>query len=386
MAKVREREGKRSRDDDRGGKFRYHRRSREELKARANMGSGAYDSYIKSDYKVYKPKDGKNLVRILPPTWKDENGKHPHYAYDLWLNYGIGVDNQTYLSLSKMKGEDDPLEVARREAQREGDKKVAKALTPRKRLLMWIIDRQAEEEGPQLWPCPVGVDAAIIDLCVDDDTKEVLYIDDPTDGYDLRFFKTGQGLLTKYPPGKMKLLGPSPLHEDEDQVAEWMGHVEENPVPDCLNFFDAEHIEAAFGGEVRTADDDDDDEDEKPRHRSRSRDDDDDEDEKPARKPSRRSRDEDEDADEEDEKPARKKRAALKKDNDDEEDEDEDEKPARKPRKPSRDEDEEDEETDDDNEDEDEPEEKPKKGSIRERLAARRKGSKSEDDDEEDED
>ena len=214
-------------------KFTYERPSREDVKARANMRGGGFDSYIKPEFKKYKVRDGKNVVRILPPTWP----KPKHYGYDIFANYGIGADNQFYLSLSKMdqcSAAEDPLAEARREAQKEGDEKTAKALQPRQRVLFWVIDRQEPDEGPQLWDIPFSVDKDFVNLCLDEDTKEVSYPEDPEDGHDLRFFKEGQGMLTKYPASRMKLMAALPLSEDQDEQDAWLDYVQENPVPDCL--------------------------------------------------------------------------------------------------------------------------------------------------------
>lgn len=350
--------------------FRYAERSKDDVKERANAKGGNFDSTVKPQYKRYKIKVGKNLIRILPPTWE----KPRHYGYDIWVNYSIGVDNQSYLSLSKMKGEKDPLEEARREAAREGDEKMAKDLQPRQRILMWVIDRNDEDEGPQLFDMPFTLDKDVANLSIDEDTKEVMYIDDPDNGNDLRFYKEGEGLNTKYPASKMKLLAASPLSEDGKLMDEWLEYVSENPVPDCLNFYDYEHIAQSFNGQAGRRDDDEDDD--KPRKRA-IRDDDDDE-----PKPKRRAAPIDDDDDEPEEKP-KAKRSRVKVEEDVEVDEEDDE-PAPKARrgatgraaKPA-----------DNDDDEDEPEEKPAKpaGSLRERLATRRSASsKVADDDDED--
>jgi hypothetical protein len=294
--------------------FNYQKRSREDVKARANMRGGGFDSYIKQEFKRYKVRDGKNMVRILPATWE----KPKHYGYDIFVNYGIGADNQSYLSLSKMDAEGeygkDPLAAARKEAQREGDDDTAKALAPRQRVLVWVIDRLDEDEGPQLWDIPFSVDKDFVNLCLDEDTKEVVYPDDPEEGHDLRFYKEGSGLNTKYPGGRMKLMDAAPLHEDQDVQDEWLGFVKDNPVPDCLQYYDADAISAAFDGQVRGKDedeekpkrkvaDDDDEVDEKPKHKARAEPEGDDE----PKKPSRRARVQEEaDDDEPDEKPKRK--------------------------------------------------------------------------------
>jgi hypothetical protein len=339
---------RRSRDDDDG--FKYKRRSVDDVRKRASEKTGSFDSFIKSDFKRYKVRDGKNLIRILPPTWEDPK----HYGYTIFLNYSIGADNQTFLSLAEMKGEKDPLAEARKEAQHEGDKEMAKKLTPRKRSLMWVIDRTDEDEGPLLWDAPFTVDTDFVNLSIDEDTKEVIYVDDPKEGCDIRFYKEGTGVGTKYPAARMKILAPSPISEDKGLQKEWLDFIKENPVPDCLQYFDYNHIQEAFDGVIGSYDDDKDD---KPKKGSR----DDDDDDRPRRS---RSRDDD---DSEPEKPRRREREKL--------DEDDDEAET-KPRGKNRDADDDKEQDQDDDGDEAKP-----RQSIRDRLKARRSKPANEDDD-----
>lgn len=350
------RERRSSRDDD---EFAYRRRSVDDVRKRAAEKTGSFDSFIKSELKRYKVRDGKNLIRILPPYWEDPK----HYGYTIFVNYSIGADNQSFLSLSEMKGEKDPLAEAKKEAQHEGDKKMAKALTPRKRSLMWVIDRLDEEEGPQLWDAPFTVDTDFVNLAIDEDTKEVIYVDDPKDGCDIRFYKEGQGLGTKYPAARMKILAPSPISEDKDMQRDWLRFAKENPVPDCLKFYSYDHIAEAFDGVVGSRDDDEDngkksgkDRDDDRPTRGRPRDDDDDE------RPTRR-RDDD---NSEREQPRSHQRERL-----DDDDDDRDAKPRNKDR--GRD-DEKDEGSEDGN-----GESKPRL-SIRERLQQRRSQTRSDDD------
>jgi hypothetical protein len=391
--------------------FSYKKRSKDSLKERANMKGGNYDTYIKPKFKQWKPKDGKNLIRILPPTFDLEDAPWQtteHYGMDIYVNFNIGADNQSYLSLSKHSKGDDPLAEAKREASKEGDKKLAKALNPNQRILYWIIDRNDEDEGPLLWAAPFTFDKSLSNLCIDEDTKEVIFIDDPAKGRDVRFYKEGQGLLTKYDPSKMKVLGESPVCDDEGLEQDWLDFITDNPLPSVLNFYDYDHIQATFDGQAGR--DEDDDEDDKPARSKRSRADDDDE--KPKARSRSRSRtgdDEDENppktrgprrdqdpADAEDDEPEEKPRSRRRAEPEDDEP---DEKPKARSRTRSRSEPEED----------DEPEEKPKArsrrqaepeededppstrrtrksgdeeeggGSLRERLARRR--SRSNDDD-----
>jgi len=271
--------------------FRYEKRSREDVRERANMRGGNFDGIWKSNYKVWTPRDGKNLIRILPPTWDGAK----HYGYDLFINYGIGVDNQSYLSRFKMLDDnEDPLMLARKEAEKDGDKEVVKALQPRQRIAYWIIDRNAEDEGPQIWAAPFTFDKDLANLCYDEDTKDIILLDDPEEGRDLRFYKEGKGLNTSYEASKMKIFDASPVHEDENLQKEWLDYIADNPLPDCCHFYDAEHIASVFDGHVRTAEkkDKDDDGDKRSsgsgRDRGRA-----DRDNDGDRRPSRSRRDED---------------------------------------------------------------------------------------------
>jgi len=234
--------------------FRYQKRDKDTLKERANMKGGNYDTFVKPKFKQWKPKEGKNLIRILPPTWKDAR----HYGYDIYINYSIGADNQSYLSLSKHEQGPDPLAEARREAQSEGDKALAKALNPSHRIMYWIIDRNDEEEGPLLWAAPFTFDKALANLCIDEDTKDVIFIDGMADGHDVRFYREGTGLNTNYDSSKMKVLKASNIHEDEGLEQDWLDFINANPIPDTLNFYDYDHIKATFDGQAGRQDEDED--------------------------------------------------------------------------------------------------------------------------------
>lgn len=342
--------------------FKYQKRDTQSLKERANMRGGNFDTIFKGTFKQWKPKDGKNLIRILPPTWDDAR----HYGLDIFINYNIGPDNQSYLSLSKHGKGADPLAEARREAQQEGDKDLAKALSPNQRILYWIIDRNDEDEGPLLWASPFTFDKSLANLCIDEDTKEVIMIDDPVKGRDVRFYKEGTGMLTKYDPSKMKVLGESPIAEDEGLENEWLDFIADNPLPEVLNFYDYDHIKATFDGQIgKRADEDED----KPVRSRKAADAD--EDEAPAKPARARARPEPEDEPEEKPKARMRSRAEP------------EEEEAPPPRRRARAEPE-------PEEDDDEPAPPTKSrrgmtedeggGSIRERLARRRSQSVEDDD------
>lgn len=258
--------GSRGREDDRGGRsrsrdddaprrgsssgYKYTPRAAEDAKKRSTMGgAGDYDKILKDHIKMWKPNDGDNRIRILPPTWRDAK----HFAFDVWVNYGIGPDRGSYISLSKMKDEADPIaeELQRaRDSAREGDKedeKYIKDLTPKRRELIYLVDRDNPKDGVQAWAMPWTLGRDIVRVSIDRETGEVLPIDDPENGYDVDFTKSGQKDRTEY-GGVSIARRSSPLGRDE-----WLDFAIDNPLPDQLNYFDYDHIAKAFGakGEQR---------------------------------------------------------------------------------------------------------------------------------------
>lgn len=230
------------RDSGRGGRrnFTYQARSAEDVKKRAAESSKDFDTYLREDVKTYKPADGTNLIRILPPTWEDPK----HFAIDIWVHYGVGPDDQAYLCLHKMKGEDCPIceELQRARRDREGEEYV-KSLEPTRRSLFYLVDRDNEKEGVQAWAAPFSrIDQAIVKVSVDRRTNEVLPIDDPDDGYDVSFDRGGKGIGTQY-SGVAIDRRPSPLGKDE-----WLNFAIDNPLPTILEYHDYDHIAKVFGG------------------------------------------------------------------------------------------------------------------------------------------
>ena len=234
-------------------RFTYQPRDPSVVKTRSNQRGGDFDSIFKEGIKVYKPREGKNRIRILQPFWSKAN----HYGFDVYVNYGIGIEEQAYLSLSEMKKEPDPLAEARKQAEREGNKKLADSLRPSRRVGFYLIDRMAEDEGVQLWLAPWTVDKAFCGIAIDIETGVPTMVDHPEEGCDIIFFKEGTGMTTKYPAEKMRVLKPSLISEDESQADEWLAFAEDHPIPDMLNYYDYTHIASVFEGHVVKDDDGD---------------------------------------------------------------------------------------------------------------------------------
>lgn len=236
-----DRGSRRGRDDDRGGRrggFQYHERSADSYKRRGEQGGSDFDKYLNDAIKMYKTAEGDNTIRILPPTWNDAE----HFGYDIYVHYGVGPDNQTYLCLHKMKGEPCPICDERERAQKDGDQEYADKLKPAKRVLVYIIDRNNEKDGPVVWSMPWTVDRDLCKLVVDKRTGELLPIDHPEKGYDVEFERKGKGDRTQY-------IGLAIARRESDLGnSRWLDQIQEHSIPDSLIFYEYDHIAKVFGG------------------------------------------------------------------------------------------------------------------------------------------
>lgn len=225
-------------------RFQYKARSAEEVKARANRSIGSRDNYLKGEVEYFSPKAGDNTVRVLPPTWEGAR----HYGLDLFLHYGIGPDESAYLCPDKMNGDKCPLCEERATASGAGEEDLAKALQPKGRVLVWVIDRKESSKGPLIWSMPAGLDKDIVNAAVDKSTGEIYNIDDPSEnGYDVYFKREGEGIKTKY-NGIQVARKPSPLSDDAAEADKWLDYVGKHPLDSLLDFRDYETLQAAYAG------------------------------------------------------------------------------------------------------------------------------------------
>jgi hypothetical protein len=248
--------GSRDRDrDERGGRgdpraYEYRARSVEDAQERSEMGNQDYDKLLKPGTKIYKVRDGDNRIRVLPPTWPDAK----HYGLDVWVHYSVGPDRQSYLCPRKHGKGECPICDERDSVRRDSaaDDKYVKDLEPKRRVLVYLIDRDEERAGEQTWFMPQSLDKDITKVSIDKDTRAVLPIDHPEDGYDIIFDKSGSKLNTKY-SGVQISRRSSPLGKRA-----WLENAMDNPLPDQLKVFDGEHIAKVFGagGIQRDRDDD----------------------------------------------------------------------------------------------------------------------------------
>lgn len=242
MLKVKKKKGA---SFEKPGGFKYKKRAPELWKKRTNQRGGLFDNPIKDDFPTFSIKEGGAKLRFMPPTWDGAE----HYGMDVYVHFGVGPDEQTYVCIEKMRGapgcpKDEICPVCE-EGRNTKDAEYAKSLEAKKRVAAWVIDRKHPEDGPKVYVMPWTIDKDITAVAVDEDSNELLALDDPEEGFDISFKREGKGMQTKYNAFKTDRR-PSPLSESPKKMARWLAFIEKHPLPSTIQYFDADHIRKSF--------------------------------------------------------------------------------------------------------------------------------------------
>ncbi|BAK53006.1 single strand DNA binding protein [Bacillus phage SP-10] len=215
------------------------------------------------DMTFFNIKEGRNVVRILPPKVEDGD-----IYSECKINYNLGPNKDRQAVSRKSAGfADDPVEELIQELESSGDKddaKYAKKLKPRMRYYFNVINREATEgdddfEKVLVMGCGTTVFEGVLGLIVDPDFGDIT---DPEEGYDVIITRKGKGMKTEY-----KVTGrPKQTPIGVDDWEEQLHDLEKLTKPR-----DAEAIEHLLEtGEwpARSGDDDEDD-DEKPKKKKK---------------------------------------------------------------------------------------------------------------------
>ena len=258
-------------------KHEYIQRTAADIKSRADQKIGEeWDSVFKKGVDIFKPKLGDNSIRILEPTWEFEEGERKHYGKNVWIHAFVGIENGSYVCLKKMKKERCPICEAAQEAKSAGDDNDAKKLTAKCRVVMWLINRDADDPTiPEIYSMSQTMDRDIAAICSDPRTGKVLYIDHFDCGFDV-YFRGEQKVFNA-----VKFVNPaayqiareeSPIADDDKTVDKIRDYIWDNPVTSMLNYQTPEYLEKIMSGTSESRDEELDEEEEtKPAERSTKR-------------------------------------------------------------------------------------------------------------------
>ena len=226
--------------------FQYQDLESTSLFERANERDDRKDTFMRSGTKFFTPKEKKNRIRILPPTWA--NAKH--YGFDAYIHYSIGRSNSSYLCPHKM-GVDDKCPICTEilAGASKNDKEFVDKVKARRKVLVYVIDRDDEASGPKLFPMPLSMDRNFVMQSVDDGTGDPLRIHNPDTGYDVSFEKEGIGIKTKY-SGEVVARKSTPLSSNPAEQEKWLQFITDNAIPEVLEHKSFDYIKNAFEGRL----------------------------------------------------------------------------------------------------------------------------------------
>lgn len=222
--------------------------SKDQLVKRADQKSQIVDPSYNPKFDLFRPKVGKNYIRILPPTWRDYQG----FAYTVFVHRNVGSDNSVYLCLAKHLREPCPICEEVRALDNDGDGEAGKQLYARKSSVMWVIDRNDQEKGPQLYTCGYTIEQDICDCCIDTRTGQTIDILHPDNGFDISFRR---GNEKPYPKTSGIVIDrdPSPIDDDQKWQDHYIKFIQNNPIPDVLEFYEYDHIYGVLHGRQAAA-------------------------------------------------------------------------------------------------------------------------------------
>jgi hypothetical protein len=266
----------------------------------------------------FKPKEGENRVRILPP-W-NKNGL---WFQEATLHYGLNNEKGQERGFPCLKqfGKDCPI-CEKIEELKEGgseDKKMAERIGTRTKFYANVLDRKTN--AVLIW----GFSRKTLGILLgyDSDKEDYGDITNPETGFDIVIDRTGTGKLdTRYQ------IRCKPKSSEVDMEEVELHNLSQEVIDDMDEEELQEIVEANFGmakkSKKKSSDEDEDDEEEdeeeapKKKKSKDSDDEDEDDEEEPRKKKAKKDEDEDEDEEEEEDEPKKKKKS--KKEDDEDED------------------------------------------------------------------
>ena len=146
----------------------------------------------KRGVKWWKPKEGENIIRILPP-WSSDG----IFAKEAGYHYGVSQDS-TYACPKVSKGQPCPICETVQDlfrSKRSEDMTLAKRIGVKTRFFYNILDRVAKDKVVYVFGSGSMVYEKLLGIFADKDYGDIT---DVANGYDVKIIKTGEGLDTSY--------------------------------------------------------------------------------------------------------------------------------------------------------------------------------------------
>ncbi len=253
--------------------FKYRKQSEAAVRQEAEQSGGGYASIFIEGTKEFKPKKGgEYTIRVAPPTWGTDDDPPTSYAHEVFVNFGVGPDEEGFISRSRMGFDDDPVVEMHDRLRQFGDEYVdlLKEQKAKKRRTMYVLVRGEEELGWQAWAPGWTIHRDMAKASMSKRKRTVKFIDDPDNGYDVTFSRESSGF------GKFTIDEvddeSSPIVDDPKRQKELLDWLVEHPLPDQYRIYSYEEIKRRCDGQAnKTEDEDDADPDDVPQTRMSAR-------------------------------------------------------------------------------------------------------------------
>jgi len=178
--------------------MKYHKTDLKKVKER-------YDQISTGQF--WTPKEGVNLIRILPPY-----GESGYFFREVDMHFGVGKNGESFVctraeggrcyacdKLEELRASEDPEKV-----------NLARKFVPRHRVLYNIVDLNEPSKGVRIFSSGVSIFKDILSYFADPDWGDIT---DPEKGYDIKIIREGTGLETSYRVQARK--NPTPIADPE---------------------------------------------------------------------------------------------------------------------------------------------------------------------------
>jgi len=233
----------------------YEGLKKNDLKTIKNVlkSSGIY-TFLPPDIQVWRPKDGKNRIRIVPgvsPAKENPEILPPKFslvgvAWLLWLHRGIGDERKMFLCKQKMLGK--PCVICS-ERKKVSDEVLKSAYKPSKVILAWVWDRSdamREAEGLKLGLLPYTLFEEILAQTEDPETGELIDIFHPVTGRDVFFVREiGENGYPKYTGVRISTKESAVPEEFANEI---------KPISSLLQYPDDEELKTYLFGYIDVSD------------------------------------------------------------------------------------------------------------------------------------
>jgi len=187
--------------------------------------------FIESELPQFRPRDGDNYIRIVPPLEDDELAGA--WGVDVITHYIEG--HGWLLSPKSIDSTDhDPVDDLIREL-RKIDPELEDMVKTSRKTVMHILDFNADERDGvlKLWGAPPTLVDDFVKAAKDKRSGRTHSLEDPDNGLPLSFDKTGTGLQTRYSAVQLER-DPFPLDDQVVDEIEYFGDVLKVESPDDM--------------------------------------------------------------------------------------------------------------------------------------------------------